>query len=116
LQAAERTLEEDLTLLCRLAQEAGDLAMSYIHKGGAETWNKTGGTPVTEADLAVNRLCARNAPQGAAGVWLAVGRNAGRPRRPAEIPRLGGRPDRRHEGLCGRNAGLVHRPVDRRGG
>ncbi len=58
MQAAERTLEEDAALLCRLAQEAGDLAMSYLHKGGAESWNKTGGTPVTEADLAVNRLCA----------------------------------------------------------
>jgi len=58
LQAAERTLEEDAALLCRLAQEAGELAMSYLHKGGAESWNKTGGSPVTEADLAVNRLCA----------------------------------------------------------
>ncbi len=58
MQAAERTLEEDTALLCRLAQEAGDLAMSYLHKGGAESWNKTGGSPVTEADLAVNRLCA----------------------------------------------------------
>jgi myo-inositol-1(or 4)-monophosphatase len=58
LRAADRTLEADLTLLCQLAQEAGDLAMSYLHKGGAEFWNKSGGTPVTEADLAVNRLCA----------------------------------------------------------
>lgn len=59
MRAAERTLEEDLTLLRRIAQEAGDLAMSYIHKGGAEAWNKTTGGPVTEADLAVNRLCAK---------------------------------------------------------
>ncbi|HRJ02306.1 MAG TPA: inositol monophosphatase family protein, partial [Hyphomonas sp.] len=59
MRAAERTLEEDLTLLRRIAQEAGDLAMSYIHKGGAEAWNKTSGGPVTEADLAVNRLCAK---------------------------------------------------------
>ncbi len=58
MPAAERTLEEDVITLCRLAQEAGDLAMSYLHKGGAEAWNKTGGSPVTEADLAVNRLCA----------------------------------------------------------
>jgi len=58
LQAAERTLEEDWRMLRRLAQEAGDLAMSYLHKGGAEAWNKTSGGPVTEADLAVNRLCA----------------------------------------------------------
>lgn len=59
MRAAERTLDEDLLLLCRIAQEAGDLAMSYIHKGGAEAWNKTSGGPVTEADLAVNRLCAK---------------------------------------------------------
>jgi len=58
LRAADRTLEADLTLLCQLAEEAGDLAMAYLHKGGAEFWNKSGGTPVTEADLAVNRLCA----------------------------------------------------------
>lgn len=59
MQAAERTLEEDWRLICGLAQEAGDLAMSYLQKGGAEYWNKTGGAgPVTEADLAVNRLCA----------------------------------------------------------
>ncbi len=58
MRAAERTLEQDLTLLCQLAQEAGDLAMSFLHNGGAEFWNKSGGSPVTEADLAVNRLCA----------------------------------------------------------
>ncbi|ABI77962.1 inositol monophosphatase family protein [Hyphomonas neptunium ATCC 15444] len=41
-----------------LAKEAGDLALSYTLTGGAEAWNKTGGKgPVTEADLAVNRLC-----------------------------------------------------------
>lgn len=60
MQAAERTLDEDMALLRSLAQRAGDLAMSYLHKGGAEAWNKTGGAgPVTEADLAVNRLCAK---------------------------------------------------------
>lgn len=43
-----------------LAKEAGDLALSYILKGGAEAWNKTGGKgPVTEADLAVNRLASQ---------------------------------------------------------
>jgi len=58
LQAADRTLEEDLQLMRRLAQEAGDLAMSYLQRGGGDTWHKPGGKgPVTEADLAVNRLC-----------------------------------------------------------
>lgn len=56
--AADRTLEQDLLLMQALAKEAGDLALSYTLKGGAEAWNKTGGKgPVTEADLAVNRLC-----------------------------------------------------------
>ncbi len=59
MQVAERTLDEDMTLLRSLAQRAGDLAMSYLLKGGAEAWNKTSGGPVTEADLAVNRLCAQ---------------------------------------------------------
>lgn len=58
MQAAERTLTQDLELMLALAKEAGDLALSYTLKGGAEAWNKTGGKgPVTEADLAVNRLC-----------------------------------------------------------
>jgi myo-inositol-1(or 4)-monophosphatase len=58
LQAAERTLAQDLDIMLALAREAGDLALSYTLKVGAETWNKTGGKgPVTEADLAVNRLC-----------------------------------------------------------
>ena len=59
MQAAERTLDEDVRLLCRLAKDAGDLAMSYLQSGGAEAWNKTSGGPVTEADLAVNRMCAQ---------------------------------------------------------
>lgn len=60
MQVAERTLDEDFVLLRQLAREAGELALSYIRKGGAEAWNKTsGGGPVTEADLAVNRLCAK---------------------------------------------------------
>lgn len=60
MRAAERTLEEDVALLKALAEEAGKLALSYTLNGGAEAWNKTGGKgPVTEADLAVNRLCAK---------------------------------------------------------
>ncbi len=57
MQAVERTLEEDLATLCRLAEEAGALALTYRAQGGGETWNKASGGPVTEADLAVNRLC-----------------------------------------------------------
>ena len=40
MQAAERTLEEDWRLLCGLAKQAGDLAMSYLGNGGPEAWNK----------------------------------------------------------------------------
>jgi myo-inositol-1(or 4)-monophosphatase len=60
LPAAERTLEEDLSAMMALAREAGDLALSYLAGGQcAEAWSKPGGRgPVTEADLAVNRLCA----------------------------------------------------------
>ncbi len=57
MQAAERTLEADMVTLRALARDAGELAMSYIRGGGAESWNKTSGGPVTEADLAINRLC-----------------------------------------------------------
>ncbi|MFN7056711.1 inositol monophosphatase family protein [Hyphomonas sp.] len=60
MRAAERTLEEDLGRMMALAREAGDLALSHLAGGqSAEAWNKPGGRgPVTEADLAVNRLCA----------------------------------------------------------
>ena len=59
MRAADRTLSEDMNLLRALAQEAGKLALSFKLGGqSAETWHKTGGSPVTEADMAVNRLCA----------------------------------------------------------
>ncbi|MFN4185484.1 MAG: inositol monophosphatase family protein [Hyphomonas sp.] len=61
MQAADRTLEQDIEVMLALAKEAGDLALSFTLKGGAEAWNKTGGKgPVTEADLAVNRLCLKH--------------------------------------------------------
>jgi myo-inositol-1(or 4)-monophosphatase len=59
LPAAERTLVEDLATLRSLAIEAGQLALSYTLEGqSARAWEKTGGSPVTEADMAVNQLCA----------------------------------------------------------
>ncbi len=59
MRAAERTLAEDMLTLRALARDAGALAVSFMHDG-RETlaWEKAGGSPVTEADLAVNRLCA----------------------------------------------------------
>jgi myo-inositol-1(or 4)-monophosphatase len=59
LRVADRTLAEDLQTLCALAREGGALALSFLADGQtARAWEKTGGSPVTEADLAVNRLCA----------------------------------------------------------
>ena len=59
MRAAERTLLEDMDTMRALAREAGDLALTY-QRGGQENrvWHKSGGSPVTEADLAVNNLCA----------------------------------------------------------
>lgn len=59
MQAADHTLIEDLAILRALAIEAGALAMRF-KKAKRETlnWKKTGGSPVTEADIAVNNLCA----------------------------------------------------------
>ena len=58
MPASERTLIEDLVTLRSLAIEAGQLALSYTLEGqSARAWEKTGGSPVTEADMAVNRLC-----------------------------------------------------------
>ena len=58
MPAAERTLVEDLVTLRSLAIEAGQLALSYTLEGqSARAWEKTGGSPVTEADMAVNQLC-----------------------------------------------------------
>ena len=59
MRAAERTLLEDLDTMRALAREAGELAVSY-QRGGQpnRVWHKAGGSPVTEADIEVNRLCA----------------------------------------------------------
>jgi myo-inositol-1(or 4)-monophosphatase len=45
----------DLALLQSAALEAGRLAMRYFGKAH-ESWSKAGGSPVTEADLAVNTM------------------------------------------------------------
>lgn len=47
----------DLKLMRELALEAGALAMKYQSDGEARHWAKEGGSPVTEADMAVNALC-----------------------------------------------------------
>ena len=45
----------DLELIERAARRAGELALRYQSEGKVETWSKAGGSPVTNADLAVDR-------------------------------------------------------------
>lgn len=60
MPAAKRTLEADLQTLQQLALDAGKLAMSFMTDGRrTHAWDKGGNSPVTEADIAVNRLCAK---------------------------------------------------------
>lgn len=47
--------ENDLDLLTAAAREAGDLALEFFH-GHAEVYEKEDKSPVTEADLAVDKL------------------------------------------------------------
>ena len=46
----------DLELIRDAALEAGDLAMGFLKQGKLKTWSKAGGSPVTNADLEVDRL------------------------------------------------------------
>jgi myo-inositol-1(or 4)-monophosphatase len=45
----------DLELILTAAREAGALALS-AREGGLKIWSKEGGSPVTDADLAVDTL------------------------------------------------------------
>jgi len=45
----------DLDLILQAAREAGELALS-AREGGLKIWSKEGGSPVTDADLAVDTL------------------------------------------------------------
>jgi myo-inositol-1(or 4)-monophosphatase len=45
----------DLDLILQAAKEAGELALS-ARAGGLKIWSKEGGSPVTDADLAVDTL------------------------------------------------------------
>ncbi|WP_428977895.1 inositol monophosphatase family protein [Rhodoligotrophos appendicifer] len=51
----QRLPAADLVLLAEAVREAGALALALRNKG-VENWNKGDGTPVTEADLAVDTL------------------------------------------------------------
>lgn len=49
--------QKEHELLCSAVREAGELAMRMFN-AGVDSWDKTDGTPVSEADLAVDRLLA----------------------------------------------------------
>ena len=48
-----KVISDDQSLLEQVIREAGDLALKY-YNSSARSWNKGDGTPVTEADLAVD--------------------------------------------------------------
>ena len=45
----------DLALIEQAAREAGELALGFQRRGEVKVWSKQGGSPVTNADLAVDR-------------------------------------------------------------
>ena len=56
MQATERRFSDRTQLLREVALEAGSLALAYFEKGTVPSWEKYPGHPVTEADIAVNKL------------------------------------------------------------
>lgn len=63
-------IEADLSLMIAVAQAGGKLALE-LKSQGLKSWNKTGGAPVTEADIAVNDLIERGLrPARADYGWL----------------------------------------------
>ena len=52
-----RSSQDDLELLRAAGAEAADLAMAYFRQG-PKAWTKDGGSPVSEADIAVDRRLA----------------------------------------------------------
>ena len=70
-------------------REAGALALRYFEPGlktSARVWSKSGGSPVTEADIAVDAFLKARLGAAPAGGGLAVGGDGGR--RPAAQARL----------------------------
>ena len=49
-------IASDLELIEQAALEAGELALQFKRDGQVRTWSKAGGSPVTNADLAVDAL------------------------------------------------------------
>jgi myo-inositol-1(or 4)-monophosphatase len=65
-------LNADLALLRDAAREGGEIAMRHFRQE-PETWLKAGSSPVTAADIAVDRFLF--ATLRATRLWLVVGRD-----------------------------------------
>ena len=73
--------EADLALLEAAAREAGELALARVGDHGAVR-EKPGLGPVSEVDLAVDRLLGQRLIAARPGLRLALGGERGRPRAP----------------------------------
>lgn len=76
MQAPDTTItaapdwQDEHRLLCDAVREAGEMAHAMF-KAGVNTWDKRDGTPVSEADLAVDKLLAERLLRGLPGSgWL----------------------------------------------
>lgn len=58
IEAAVKTMEADLALIGDAAREAGEIAMRYF-RNDPDVWMKNGSSPVSEADIAVDRFLRR---------------------------------------------------------
>jgi myo-inositol-1(or 4)-monophosphatase len=64
-------LERLLSRLDAIVREAGEIALGYFRGGAAKRWSKHDDSPVTEADIAVDRFLAERLPPLVEGsAWL----------------------------------------------
>ena len=85
-----------------IALEAGDIALSFFNRGAPTTariWSKDEGSPVTEADVAVDTFLKVRLSESSARGRLAFRGDRRRPGRAQAAPRLDRRSDRRHARL-----------------
>ena len=103
---ARDMLARDVALLTDTVREAGALALSLF---GTElrNWTKGASSPVSEADIAVQRPDRDAAATRHTGLWLAVGRERRRRVAPRQATGLDRRSDRRHPWLSCRPRRLV---------
>jgi len=63
----------DLDLLTDAGRQAGEIAMRYFH-GPNRNWTKSGDSPVSEADIEVDRFL-NDADARPPRLWVALGRD-----------------------------------------